>query len=441
MGKRSRREQRLADIDAQVVEQAVSDEKAAKTAGAADDALFFVDVPAKQKGAASSSSSSLASALAKPSRKRARVEESTASKALTTSVAVVSAGQVKLYQRKVKPVVPPSEKEQAQIKALLQKAHKVQEGQAKAMALQQIESEATVTEAWDNELGQGRRKKKQQKAPGEGALLRPPPAITSAGGIPALSVNPSVDDHQEALAVAAAQVIAQDSAAAALAASLAGPADKGRYYASLDERDLDYDDDEEAEGSNSSAAASAPTAYASVVASGDPDAEFLAAARAIGSQGKAALTAASAPSSYSLSDDIAQLASAIEEDERRTSGGGGGGKGSASHGGGALGRKHRKAAAAVGALRDAAFIPPLSHELTGSLRTMKVVPAPGVAAEQYRSLIGAGLAGSNGAKEWLRSKKAAAAARTKPGKGFPYRKVEFPRRGWEGEAMQQEDDE
>ena len=63
-----------------------------------------------------------------------------------------------------------------------------------------------------------------------------------------------------------------------------------------------------------------------------------------------------------------------------------------------------------------------------------------MAAEAFSALVRTGLAGSNGGQEWLRTKKAAAAARTKPGRGNPWRKVEFPRKSWDGQALEGDDE-
>lgn len=433
MPKRSRREQRLTEIERALDDDHVKQEKTTKTTGAADDALFFVDVP---KTAPSASGSA-------PPKKRAKNEASVrsvkAAAPATTSVAVVSKGKVKIYTRTAKPAPPKSQMEEDRVAALALKLSK-----AKKAAVRLPELDITVGETWAS-----------AKPTAGAAVGAGQPLLRAAIG---LSVNPSVDDHQEAIAVAAARVLDEENRQTALEASLAGPANRGAYYASLDSKDPDYDDTEPA---RASAGAAPPAVEAD---SPEANAEFLATIKALSSEATgapvaSALPVAAAPTSTRADgkrkqgkkrrpqEDVEALAAAIEAEERAASAtkaaytrdSGPTAKMGAASRPAAIPYRSRAARKGAGPSSSVAFIPPLSEELTGCLRTMKVAPAASVAAEAFSSLVRTGLAGSNGGREHERSKKAAAAARTKWGPGFPYRKVEFPRRDWEGKAMK--DDE
>jgi hypothetical protein len=497
MVKRNRRDARLAVIGAEVVEQRVAEERAARTTGAADEALFYVDVP---KAKSATSTAAAAGPAKPPSKKRARVDAAAAA-AAPSAVAVVAGGRVKVYTRKPKPVVPPSRAEADRIDAL---AAKVAAGAARAAKLSAVTLTAdvmapVVAAGW----GAG------GKAAGGGGvkrepLLRPAPSLSGAGAaaaavrgpgahllpsIPALSVNPSVEEHAESVSLAAGRVLAQQEGDAALAASLAGPRDKRSYLAGL-KPVHDYDDEEDevveqvkgraaaagggkrAAGGGASASSSSSSSAAVAV-----DAQFLAVARALGG-------ATGKRGAYSLTGDAsAPLGAAIEGEEAReaaaaAAGAASGGSRKAAktaareptaRGGpgrpvpGLAARKlHALAArlpaqpateadvpAAVAHPRSVytastaatAFIPPLAEELSGSLRTMRLAPTTSVAAEAFGSLVATGLAGSNGGRVGVRTKKAAAEARTKPGRGHPYRAVEFPRRAWASAQPGGDDDE
>ena len=318
----------------------------------------------------------------KADRKRARTAAPQGGRAAPT--AGKAARGVKLYTRpaKVVPVSATSRHERELVDklatALLTKGvSRADAAPAKTLAVEP--AAVLLSDIWGQDAAADAAAPCNRK-PVELQVKRLPARTAVATG--GYSMNPSLESHQADLAAA----VAKEHALAAAAAALARRIRPDAGYAAAN---LDSDDEEEGEaaGGKTGGSSSADADFNAALAAAGAPASSLLAARTSSKRGKRlAAREAVAASAAEL------LATAVPL-----------GKG----------------------VPYAAVVPltlPLSHELTGSLRTMKRVGATGVASEHLAPLVSnSGVAA-----------KALTAAQKKFKTKHPYREVVFPRSAWAG---------